>query len=349
MTKEEYDEGYADFIDEWSDTKKNVFEVHTSGSTGSPKNIHLPRAMMEASAHRTINYFGIDSDWLLVSCISGEYIGGKMMAVRAKMANSKFYCVSPSNHPDIRMAMEWESDSLIAVVPSQMWGILDQPFNDFQKRHMKFLIGGAPLPLALREKIINSGIEAWETYGMTETASHIAVSKVENMQAVFKVLPGIKIGLSSKDTLLIKIEGCDPIITNDMVEILKDGMFSVLGRLDNAIISGGLKIIPEQLENKLRVILSQLSKQYQFRPFEEISVTSKKDNLWGEALILLLESPDISAEDENKEDEDILKAIKEYDGELKLPRHEIPKRIIRVKQLPRTANGKIKRDSIKAF
>lgn len=330
---------YADFEKLWLDKDISKFEMQTSGSTGQPKRIYLSRKMMQKSAGRTIDYFALDSDWLLVSCISGRFVGGRMMVVRAHELNARFQCVAPSNRPDLTVAKEWPGKVLVAVVPSQMWHILSDSFSPSQLEKIHFLVGGSALPPKLREEMVKKGIRAWETYGMTETASHIALRPITLEPAPFRPLAGIRISSTDSGTLRIDLPYSDPIITNDLVKIFQNGDFNILGRADNVIVTGGLKVIPEALENRLRLILEAST----FK-IGELMVTSIPDSKWGEALTLMIEvNEDETRKEGIVEEIESLLRLEMTSNSPRILRHEMPKRIILTDSLPRTENGKLRR------
>lgn len=234
---------YEEFLKEWRDTGADV-QCRTSGSTGTPKSIMLPKTEMSKSARRTIRHFGLDRFSHLHSCISPDFIGGKMMAVRAEETGARLTWETPSNRPLLQAGQD--AIDLLAVVPSQMEYILSH--IDIMPEIRAIIIGGSAIPAALRSRIAESGLNAWETYGMTETASHIALRRVTEPQSPFRVLDGISIGLDNESRLVVEIDGWQKIVTNDMVRILDRREFVVTGRYDNVIISGGVKIHPSRLK-----------------------------------------------------------------------------------------------------
>lgn len=319
---------YKEFIGEW-ESESDMITAHTSGSTGTPKQILLSREMVMKSAMRTIEFFGIDSTWRLHSCISPDTIGGKMVAVRAMTADCQFTFEDPSNRPEIAYA-EKIAD-MVSVVPSQMRHILDHA-EDMGYRGRIFLIGGSPVPDAMAREIARSGLDCYESYGMTETASHIAVRRISEDKKPFKPLPGVRISLDHRQCLVIDGVADQRIITNDIAEIHPDGTFTILGRYDNVIITGGKKVNPEQLESKIRKILddSGYSDLY-----TDLMVTSRPDEKWGERIVLRMESPEAM---DNRTIDSIMKILRS-----RLEGWECPKETECAAILPRTANGKIYR------
>lgn len=260
------------FLDEWSN-KLPFIECRTSGSTGEPKLIRLPKQLMAESAMRTVRHFGLDGNSHLHSCISTDFIGGKMMVVRAALMGAKLTSETPSNRP-LRDYDGPEID-LLAVVPSQMIDLLDRLDQLPKIRHI--IIGGAPIPPDLRGRIARSGLDAWETYGMTETASHIALRRVTDPPLPFRPLDGICIHCDADNRLIIEMGQWGKFHTNDIVEIGEDNSFTIKGRADNVIITGGKKVHPEEVEAILEGRLGC-----------EVMVTSEPDTKWGRRVVLIL-------------------------------------------------------------
>lgn len=312
---------YDDFYYDWkSDTP--FIGAHTSGSTGTPKCIRLTKAMMRRSAQRTIASFGLNSHSYLYSCISPEFIGGKMMMVRALECGCEFGYETPSNTPHLDGARH---ATLVSVVPSQMRFITAHP--EIASRADSYLVGGSALPCSLADEISDAGLDAWESYGMTETSSHIAVRKISSDSKPFIPLPGICIRTDHRGCLVIDM-GVDGVIaTNDVVIIDDAGGFTVVGRHDNAIITGGLKVHPEKVEREIGPIMG--GRNY--------CLVGLPDPIWGEAVVLVIEGKEAPG------DEHLLRKIYECQ-----PCHCVPKKIRYVSSLPRLSNGKLDRREVVA-
>ena len=158
---------WQEFQAEWLGPEPDIV-CRTSGSTGTPKEIRLPKEQVSASARRTLQFFNLDSHSHFHSCLAPDYIGGKMMMVRALECGGSFTLGPPSNRP----LSDYTGDpiDLLCVVPSQMRHILQN--IDTLPELGAILIGGSPIPDDLRIQIAQSRLQCWETYGMTETASH---------------------------------------------------------------------------------------------------------------------------------------------------------------------------------
>ena len=307
---------FEEFIDEWK-SEVPYIKVKTSGSTGNPKEIKLDKEFVKKSALRTNDFFQIHKDSHLYACISADTIGGKMMAVRAMLAECNFSWENPSNQP-FKDNYKNEVYDLASVVPSQMLYILDYP--EKLNRIRRFLIGGSALHDDLKKKIEEAGIEAYESYGMTETASHIALRKIEASEKPFKTFEDISVCIDSRGCLIIDYEGGQRIITNDLAEILSPSEFLIKGRIDDMIISGGKKINPYELEKKLTSII----------PSEFVIIT-RPDIKWGNRIVLKVEEKDFL-----KSDEQLINEMKNI-----LEPYEVPKEILRVRKLERNKGGKI--------
>lgn len=307
---------YDEFKSEWNSTGKDIVCM-TSGSTGIPSTISLPKVQMINSARRTSLYFNISSKSRLHSCISPDYIGGKMMFVRSIVSGASFSYECPSNTPLENIDRKI---TLVSVVPSQMINILDSPQKLEKIEH--FLIGGAAIPPAVKKKIIDKRVSAYESYGMTETSSHIALRRISVNDDFFKTLPGISVFYHDGNKLGIDINGWKRFLTNDIAFIDSPSSFKILGRADNIINTGGKKVSPEEIESVLQTKLDF--------PF---FISSKKDDKWGQKIVFATTNKDVTLNNIN----DICRQL--------LPAFKCPKEIVYMDEIPTTPNGKLKRIS----
>lgn len=277
---------YEDILADLRDGR-GEFEVRTSGSTGTPKLINLKRSVMERSARRSISWFGLSERDYLFSCISPDTIGGKMMCMRAYMCGADFGWEAPSNAPSMQCKDargRIREIALVSVVPSQMLYVTQHA--DTFKHVRGYLVGGQALPPDLVRNIGLLGLDAWESYGMTETASHIALRRVRIDTEPFRPLDGISISQDQRGCLVIEGVGEEPVVTNDLVTVNPDGSFYVTGRADDVIITGGKKVHPEPLEQEIGHILS-LECRYM--------IVGLPDDKWGEKVVLVLEGVHLDA------------------------------------------------------
>lgn len=300
--------------------QENV-RFRTSGSTGAPKDIDLPVSDIVASAQSTIDFFSLDGNSVLASPLSSEYIAGYMMEVRARVAHARLIKDIPSNRPfESYDFSDIGHIDLLAVVPSQIPSLLEN--KALLSRLGNVIIGGAPLNRQMEERLLNTGVHAFVTYGMTETASHVALRPVGC--EIYRALPGISFATEADGRLIIMApdRSFRKLVTNDVVELISDTEFRWVGRADNVINTGGIKLHPEVLELKVGKIITN--------PFY---FTGCESELWGTELHLVVEDSEgvLDAVDIGRK----LEAV--------LSRYERPKKIILVDHIERTGTGKILR------
>ncbi len=320
------------FEEIWKDDSEYV-ECHTSGSTGEPQNIKLQKDFMRKSACRSNAFFNISAESRLHTCLDFDYIASKMMTVRADVAGCRLTSETPSNRPLSDIGKQERVD-LLSVVPSQMEWILASPTMWSGIR--RILVGGAPIPPELRRRVTLSEYEVWESYGMTETASHIALRRVQEEDVPFVTLKGITVELENDGRLVVKMPGTEKLVTNDIAEVYSPEEFRILGRADNCVISGGIKIMPEELERRLGPFIAF-----------DYCISSVPDSKWGERLVLAVEvrKSELGKEFLNKA---VSVRLNQYRKSLELG-VKAPKEVICVDELPRTRNGKIDRPTLKTL
>lgn len=311
------------FLKEWRGNSDYI-HAHTSGSTGKPKDILLSKTLVADSARRTIKFFGLNKESRLHLCLSTDYIAGKMMVVRAELCGAILTAEAPSNTPladDVRH--HGPRISLLALVPSQLQSLLENPHRLANVDNI--LLGGSSIPEAVRQRLfaMNLPVKVWESYGMTETASHIALRPVVPSLPPFTCLEGISVYEGAEGNLCISLPEGPVIATRDVAEILSAHSFRIRGRLDNVIISGGVKIHPEELEAKAADLLAGYL----------CFIGAVPDEKWGQMAVLVIE-------DRNK----ISSAIKEQlicNLRNQLGTIYAPKKIISVPRILKTDSGKI--------
>lgn len=300
-----WEQEILDFVEEYLHHDQII--AHTSGSTGTPKEIRLPKQAMQHSARLTADFLGLKKGDSALLCLPAQYIAGKMMIVRAIEIGFKLICIEPKSLVKIH-----ENVDFAALTPMQA----ERSLESLNKMG-KIILGGAPVNEKLENQLKNINSECFETYGMTETITHIALRKL-NAQKSFHTLEEMQISQDERGCLKIQTPYFqEPIQTNDVVEILAKNEFVWQGRADNIINSGGLKINPEPIEALLK----------NYIPCNFI-VGGIKDELLGEKLVLILES----------EKEIPL----EIPAEL-LPKNKMPKSVFYLKEFPKTLSGKVKR------
>lgn len=336
----EFEKKVFDFSEEWFSNSKTV-KVQTSGSTGTPKIFEVEKQKMLHSAKMTCDILGLEKGNSALICLPIEYISGKMMVVRAIERNLKLVVNTPSSTPLSELTEEID---FCAMSPLQVEKSLDKIL--FIKN---LIIGGAAVSENLKNKIftklhnhqpstIDHQTRIYETYGMSETLSHIALKEIyPKADDYFTVLDGIEISLDERGCLKIYAPNLNTGIlqTNDLVEIkyvdstqYHKKQFKFLGRIDNVINSGGAKIFPEELEALVKKRISN-----------EAVLVGIPDIVLGEKLILVIEND----AQNNAAEKEIQNQLSMVDYQQKFQR---PKEIIFIKKIPRTENGKINRQEL---
>ena len=318
-----------EFLAQWNDTS-DVIEVHTSGSTGKPKRLLVEKQRMVNSARITCDFLGLKEGDSALLCMPLDYIAGKMVVVRSLVSHLHLISVMPSSHPlkDVTQPIDFA-----AMVPLQVYSSLQEPAERERLMSIRHLIiGGGAIDDSLESQLQQFPNAVWSTYGMTETLSHIALRRIsgENSSLWYSPLDGVDVSLSSDSCLEIYAPQVNPekLHTNDIAELrtLPDGSkeFRILGRKDNVIDSGGIKIQAEEVERLLRPHLSC-----------GFMITKVSDARLGEAVTLLVESDDV---------DNILAVCKHV-----LPRHWVPRHIFPESHIPITETGKPARAAAEAL
>ncbi|GAA4898459.1 AMP-binding protein [Flaviramulus aquimarinus] len=312
-----YQQELGNFLLDWLDAKDHI-TVKTSGSTGKPKRINIKKQAMVNSAIATGDFFNLKPGSKVLHCLPSNFIAGKMMMVRAIVLGLELDMVEPTALPLIDYEKDYE---FCAFTPMQL--------KNFAKylRHIKtVIVGGGQVSNTIIESIKDKKPHVYETYGMTETVSHIAVRKLNNFDdpeqgevSYFKTLPKVNISQDNRGCLVIDAPHLSDnvIITNDIVKIYSQTEFQWLGRYDNVINSGGIKLFPEVIEKKLQDKID-----------DAFFIASKPDDTLGQKLILVIESKT------NNLNPSIFETLDTY---------EKPKEVITIANFKETASGKIHR------
>lgn len=312
------------FLNEWF-SYTDTIEAQTSGSTGEPQTIKLPKTTMQQSASRTIEYFDLQAGNRILLSLPCRYIAGKMMVVRAIVGQMDLIAVDPASDFDFLLNERFDFG---AMVPNQVFKLLESPSGKERIENIRnLLIGGSAIQATLETQISKLKNRVVSTYGMTETASHIAIRELsgEKRSDVYHCLSGISVTTSKNDCLQIHVPGSfEPLQTKDIAEVLSSTSFRILGRADDVIISGGIKYWPETIEKKLEPAIT-----------ERFVISSLHDEKLGEKLVLVIEGEPTQTE-----------SIQQKTAKLLSP-FERPKAIYFLDKFPETSNGKIRRIRIK--
>ncbi|MEE8437199.1 MAG: enolase C-terminal domain-like protein [Candidatus Neomarinimicrobiota bacterium] len=307
--------GVNEFIKDWLNPEDSI-KIMTSGSTGKPKEFMVKKKHMLNSALSTADCFGLKEGDSALLCLPVKFIAGKMMIVRSLVIGLDLTIVPPVSDPLS------ELDGLFdftALVPLQLRRCLE---NGTVKKVRKIIVGGGRLGTDLEVLTQNINTTVFETFGMTETLTHVAYRAVNGSRRAdyFTASSGVKFSTDVRGCLIIRAASLnpDPVLTNDLVELISDNQFRWLGRADNMINTGGIKIMPEKVEEKL---------SGELRPGRYF-IGARMDKVLGEKLILVIEGPAYTLNSHSWK---------------KLERFEIPKEVIFLKEFRLTESGKIRR------
>ncbi len=276
-----------EFLCEWQNDSSSVL-VHTSGSTGQPKPMWVEKRRMEASARITCEFLGIKEGDTALLCMSLDYIAGKMMVVRALTCGLRLLNIKPTGHPLGNGSLSPDEQiDFAAMVPLQVYNSLQVPAERERLKTIKnLIIGGGAIDAQMAEELKTFPYAVWSTYGMTETLSHIALRRLSGAEASewYTPFPSVSVSLNDESCLVIDapLVCTEKLTTNDIAD-LKDGRFRILGRKDNVVCSGGVKIQIEEVEALLRKSLTSPT---------AFMITKCKDEKFGEAIVLLTEDED---------------------------------------------------------
>ena len=311
------------FIEEWIDEKEYI-EQTSSGTSGKPKKLKLSKKSMILSAQKTCELFNLKFGSSVLLCLPIEYIAGKMMIVRAFVGGLNLLLIEPTSMPDLSGCGNVE---FCAMVPLQAYNSLNS--IETLRRIKKLIIGGAEIRDELEVMLTDLPNEVYATYGMAETCSHVAVRRISGIQheRMYKAIPGVSFSVDDRGCLVIEADFFDhKIITNDVVDLGNETTFRWIGRFDNLINSGGLKIVPEEIE----AVISKTTGL-------DCAVIGMPDEILGEKVVLVLEKGGSEITEEELES-----ALTD-----ELPKKYHPKEIIFVNELPRNHSFKVDRFKLK--
>ena len=329
-------------MSEWRNNSPYV-EVKTSGSTGEPKRMLVEKQRMRASARITCDFLGLKAGDTALLCMSLDYIAGKMMVVRAIERNLRLITVEPSGHPlnNGQWIMDNGQFGFAAMVPMQVYNSLRVPEERERLKLIKHLIiGGGAIDEAMAEELKAFPNQVWSTYGMTETLSHIALRRLSGPDASewYTPFPSVSVSLNEDGCLVIDApEVCkERLVTNDIAELgtqrgqslmcsvnsahegqspcVANVPFKILGRKDNVICSGGIKIQAEEVE---RILKAHLHVPY--------LISKRPDKKFGEVVVMLTEG-------DVEETKTVCEAV--------LPKYQRPKAYVHVDNIPMTETKK---------
>lgn len=326
------------FCGQWLSGQKR-FSVPTSGSTGQPKSVNLTRQQMAASARMTGEALHLNKGDSALVCLSPEHIAGLMMLVRGFELGLNVTVVEPAGNPFT--AFDFENGGhfhFTAFVPLQLQTILNSGETHLAvlNRMKAILVGGAEVSATLEKTIEQVETPVYQTFGMTETVSHIALRRLNGPDKVenYEALPGVEIGQNEHGCLRVKsaVTNNEWLVTNDVVEIKTENRFVWLGRIDNMINSGGVKVSAEKVERAIAEVLFEMNQGKSIH--QEFFVGPLPDKIYGQVVTVVFEGVNQIQIDEKR-----LRVLLSKN----LTKYEIPKSSYYLNSFIRTSTGKIDR------
>ncbi|HVM35944.1 MAG TPA: AMP-binding protein [Actinomycetota bacterium] len=301
--------------------------ISTSGTTGAAKGAVLSHAAMEAAARMSAARLGQRPDDRWLCALPLNHVAGLMILVRSRLAGTP-----PAVHaifdPD-RVAAE-EDVTLVSVVPTMLARLLDHGVD--LSRFRAVLVGGARPPGPLLERARRAGVSVVHTYGMTETCGGVVYDGVP--------LDGVEVSLSDDDEVLLRgpmlfsgyrrggaITDAVPedgwFRTRDLGRLEADGRLTVVGRVDDVIVTGGEKVAPGEVE---AILLRHPA-------VADVEVVGRPDPQWGEKVVAR-----VVPEGEPPSLDELRTHVKGH-----LPGFAAPRGLEIVEALGRSGMGKIRR------
>ncbi len=316
--------------------------LYTSGTTGAPKGVRLTLANHVASALGCERSLDADEHdrWLLV--LSPHHVGGLAIFMRSVVSNQPVVTVSGFDEAAVLAAIEQERPTLVSLVPAMLVRLLGAGGQEPLRSLRAILVGGAPASAEQVREWARRGLNVCPTYGLTETCSQVST-----------VPPGRALDLAGTagfghGQASIEIEGGEIVVsgptvspgyvnadlrpapangrfrTGDSGRLRPDGALEVLGRMDDAIITGGENVQPEEVEAVLR----------SHPAVRDAAVAGRPDATWGQVLEALVVAHGAGADE-------IIAFCRE-----RLPSFKVPRRILFVESLPRSEAGKLLRGAL---
>ncbi|MDE9365028.1 o-succinylbenzoate--CoA ligase [Luteipulveratus sp. YIM 133132] len=313
--------------------------MSTSGSTGVPKRALLTRANLEASAHATHARLGGAGQWLLP--MPAHHIAGTQVLVRSIVASTNAVLLNLENGfstTDFADAVAWmlPARRYTSLVPTQLVRLLEDPAA--VKALTTFdavLLGGAASPPRLLARAAAAGVTVVPTYGMSETAGGCVYAGRPLDGTTVSIGADGRIGLAGPTVASGYLadpdrtagafdtdeDGRPRFWTDDVGELSADGLLHVLGRLDDLITTGGLKVAPRLVE-EAALELPEIS---------EAVAVGTADEEWGQVVSLAVVPAPGTVPG--------LTAVRDALGD-RLPAYALPRRLLVLDALPLRGPGK---------
>lgn len=305
--------------------------LFTSGTSGDPKAVELTLSNHEASAAGSAALLGSGPDDRWLCPLPLFHVGGLGVLLRSARAASTAILPARFDAAAVTASLHAGELTLASLVATQVRRLRDAGLTRAPGLRA-LVLGGGPVPTDLLEWAEGVGIPIRSTYGMTETASQVAVTRP--WQEAAQPVPGARITIAAQGEILVSgpmvargaADAQGWLHTGDSGTIGRDGLLRVQGRLSDVIISGGENVAPALVEAALLA----------HPAVADAGVAGIPDEEWGEAVTaFLVERRPVS-------DYELLRFCRD-----RLAGYQVPKRVVRMDELPRNAAGKLLRTSLR--
>ncbi len=300
--------------------------VATSGSSGEPKRVVLSRAALRASAAATEARLGGAGQWLLN--LPPEYVAGLQVLFRSVRSGST-PVVQAGDFVEAAALMTGER-RYVSLVPTQLRRMLDSPADVQALRDFdRVLVGGAAVPADLKAAAAGHGVHVVATYGMSETCGGCVYDGVplDGVAVAVGTDGRVRIGgpvlferYDGRPELTAEALRDDWFVTQDLGRIDADGRLEVLGRADDVVVSGGVKVPTPAVATRLR----------EHPDVAEVEVVGVPDVEWGERVVAV-----VVGRLDLDEARDWVSAVH--------PRAWAPQQLLQIDEIPLLDRGKVDR------
>jgi len=309
--------------------------VATSGTAGTPKLAELSEAALAAGITASAARIGAGPDDPWLACLPVAHIGGMLVLLRAVVLGAPVE-VRPTFDVDAVRTAVRNGARFTSFVPTMLSRLIDArvdltPFG-------AILVGGSAFDPDLYARATAAGARAIATYGLTESCGGVVYDGVPLDGVLADVEPPDGRILLGGPTLMrgYRIDpgataaAFDPLgrLRTGDAGAMEDGVLTVYGRLDDAIVTGGEKVWPQEVEAAIRAE----------RLVAEALVLGEADERWGNRVVAFVVPIDPSAPPDEPALRDALRG--------RLPGYAVPRAFRFVPELPRTGSGKVRRRAI---
>jgi O-succinylbenzoic acid--CoA ligase len=298
--------------------------IHTSGTTGVPKEVELSFANHAASVVASADGLGVDPGDRWLCPLPLHHVGGLNVLIRSVVNRTTVVLHDRFDVERVKGELEAGGLTLASLVPTMLARLRAAGLSRTPGLRA-IALGGGPIPPDLLDWARDAGIPVVPVYGMTETCSQVVAGSPG------RPLKGVELEIAPDGEILVRgpmvargaVAADGWLHTGDQGRLDEDGRLHVLGRIKELIITGGENVAPLEVE---QVLLAHPA-------VVDAGVAGLPDTDWGEAVTAFV-------------------VLREPAGDLRewcrerLAAFKVPKAIHVVPELPRNAGGKLLRDRL---